>query len=238
MHALAEHHPHSLAAGGAADLPGRCARSRCASCGRGFVVAFSCKGGGVCSSCNCARMGQTSAHLVDRFNPPVPVRQRVISVPKRLRRFFADRPVRHCRPPEDLDRTDPATPVHCRRRDERRQHANSRQPDTQRRLHAAPLRFGAQPPVNLYACAIDGVFMPTCYGPPAFLPVRPITQVHLATLAERVRRRLIRRFGFNRLLDSAVPPTCSPRRLAQGGQMGRPGPRPKVRAADTPGFCS
>ncbi len=34
---------------------------------------------------------QTAAHLVDRVIPPVPVRQWVISVPKRLRCFLADR---------------------------------------------------------------------------------------------------------------------------------------------------
>jgi len=37
-------------------------------------------------------MAQTAAHLVDHVIPPVPVRQWVISVPKRLRRFLADRP--------------------------------------------------------------------------------------------------------------------------------------------------
>jgi len=67
-------------------------RARCASCGQGFVVAFSCKGRGVCPSCNGRRMAQSAAHLVDRVIPPVPVRQWVISVPKRLRCFLADRP--------------------------------------------------------------------------------------------------------------------------------------------------
>jgi hypothetical protein len=37
-------------------------------------------------------MAQTAAHLVDHVIPPVPVRQWVISVPKRLRGFFGDRP--------------------------------------------------------------------------------------------------------------------------------------------------
>jgi hypothetical protein len=68
------------------------ARARCTSCGQGFVVAFSCKGRGNCPSCNGRRMAQTAAHLVDRVIPPVPVRQWVISVPKRLRCFLADRP--------------------------------------------------------------------------------------------------------------------------------------------------
>jgi hypothetical protein len=52
----------------------------------------SCKGRGVCPSCNGRRMAQTAAHLVDRVIPPVPVRQWVVSVPKRLRGFLADRP--------------------------------------------------------------------------------------------------------------------------------------------------
>ena len=51
-----------------------------------------CKGRGVCPSCNGRRMAQTAAHLVDRVILPVPVRQWVISVPKRLRCFLADRP--------------------------------------------------------------------------------------------------------------------------------------------------
>ena len=47
-------------------------RARCASCGQGFVVAFSCKGRGVCPSCNGRRMAQTAAHLVDRIGVFVP----------------------------------------------------------------------------------------------------------------------------------------------------------------------
>ena len=37
-------------------------------------------------------MAQTAAHLVDRVIPPVSVHQWVISVPKRLCCFLADRP--------------------------------------------------------------------------------------------------------------------------------------------------
>jgi thioesterase domain-containing protein len=37
-------------------------------------------------------MAQTAAHLVDHVIPQVPVRQWVISVPKRLRCFLANRP--------------------------------------------------------------------------------------------------------------------------------------------------
>jgi hypothetical protein len=68
------------------------ARAVCMTCRTEFVVAFSCKGRGVCPSCNGRHMAQTAAHLVDHVIPPVPVRQWVISVPKRLRGMLADRP--------------------------------------------------------------------------------------------------------------------------------------------------
>jgi hypothetical protein len=63
--------------------------------------------------------------------------------------------------------------------------------------------------VHLHVCATDGVFMPAadgagCDGPPAFLPVRPITQVHLAVRTERVRRRVIRWFRLAHLLDASA----------------------------------
>jgi hypothetical protein len=56
--------------------------------------------------------------------------------------------------------------------------------------------------VHLHACATDGVFVPTGGGPPAFLPARPITQADLATLTEKVRRRVVRWFRMQRLLDA------------------------------------
>lgn len=47
---------------------------------------------GVCPSCNGRRMPQTAAHMVNHVIPPVPMRQRVISVPKRLRWFLGQWP--------------------------------------------------------------------------------------------------------------------------------------------------
>jgi len=68
------------------------ARARCSSCGYDFLVAFSCKGRGACPSCSAKRMAETAAHLVDHVFPHVPVRQWVLSVPKRLRPFLHHRP--------------------------------------------------------------------------------------------------------------------------------------------------
>ena len=50
--------------------------------------AYSCKGRGVCPSCNTRRMLETAAHLADHVIPRLPVRQWVLSVPKRLRHYL------------------------------------------------------------------------------------------------------------------------------------------------------
>ena len=65
------------------------ARARCADCGYNFLIAYSRKGRGICSSCNTRRMVETAAHLGDEVFPLVPVRQWVLSFPKRLRYFLA-----------------------------------------------------------------------------------------------------------------------------------------------------
>ena len=64
------------------------ARARCDDCGHDFLVAFSCKGRGVCPSCSTRRMAAAAAHLSDHVFPRLPVRQWVLSVPKRLRYFM------------------------------------------------------------------------------------------------------------------------------------------------------
>ncbi|MEI6258136.1 MAG: transposase [Planctomycetota bacterium] len=183
------------------------ARARCTGCGQGFVVAFSCKGRGVCPSCNGRHMAQTAAHLVDHVIPPVPVRQWVISVPKRLRCFLADRPAAVRTLTKiflaEIERLLCAAagvtiaacaPAHPR-------------------LGAVSFlhRFGSalNHHVHLHVCATEGVFVPAadgagCDASPAFLPARPINQADLAALTERVRRRVIRWFRMQRLLDAAA----------------------------------
>ncbi len=47
---------------------------------------------GACPSCNGRRMVETAGHLVDHVVPPLPVRQWVLSVPKRLRPFLHHNP--------------------------------------------------------------------------------------------------------------------------------------------------
>jgi len=185
------------------------ARARCAGCGQGFVVAFSCKGRGVCPSCNGRHMAQTAAHLVDHVIPPVPVRQWVISVPKRLRGMLADRP----RAVALLTRIflDEVERLLC---------AAAGVPEAANTPRASRPRLGGisflhrfgsalNHHVHLHACVTDGVFVPAagqagCAAPPTFLPARPVTAADLAALTERVRRRVIRWFRLARLLDAAA----------------------------------
>lgn len=93
------------------------ARGRCGDCGHDFLVAFccapsmartlrapfgrpnslpanlSCKGRGRCPSCTTRRMAETAAHLVEHVFPQVPVRQWVVTFPRRLRYFLHRDPV-------------------------------------------------------------------------------------------------------------------------------------------------
>ncbi len=64
------------------------ARADCSGCGEDFLLAFSCKGRGICPSCNARRMVETAAHLVDHVFPAEAVRQWVVTFPKRLRYYL------------------------------------------------------------------------------------------------------------------------------------------------------
>jgi hypothetical protein len=184
------------------------ARALCTGCGTGFVVAFSCKGRGVCPSCNGRHMTQTAAHLADHVIPPVPVRQWVISVPKRLRGMLADRPTAVAALTKIF--LDEIERLLCAAAGVTR---DAPAPAARPRLGGISFlhRFGSalNHHVHLHACVTDGVFMPPgaeagSDAAPAFLPARPITHVHLAALTERVRRRVIRWFRRSRLLDAAA----------------------------------
>lgn len=58
-------------------------------CGVDAVVAYSCKGRGMCPSCGARRMFETAANLVDHVLPEAPLRQWVLSSPFELRGALA-----------------------------------------------------------------------------------------------------------------------------------------------------
>ena len=61
------------------------ARVHCDACSHDLLVAFSCKGRGFCPSCATRRMSDAGAFLVAHVLPDVPMRQWVLSLPRRLR---------------------------------------------------------------------------------------------------------------------------------------------------------
>jgi hypothetical protein len=65
------------------------ARLHCDACQRDVLVAFSCKGRGLCPSCGARRMNDTAARLADHVFPAIPVRQWVLSVPYEVRLVLA-----------------------------------------------------------------------------------------------------------------------------------------------------
>jgi hypothetical protein len=154
-------------------------------------------------------MAQTAAHLADHVIPPVPVRQWVISVPKRLRGFLADRPRAVAAVTriflDEIERTLITVSGVT---------APTDMPSASRpRLGGISFlhRFGSalNHHVHLHTCVTDGVFVPAaaeagCDATPAFIPARPITQTDLAALTERVRRRVIRWFRRAGLIDAAA----------------------------------
>jgi hypothetical protein len=141
--------------------------------------------------------------------PPVPVRQWVISVPKRLRGMLADRP----RAVAAL------TKIFLAEIERLLLAASGGTPDAETPRASRPRlggisflhRFGSalNHHVHLHACVTDGVFVPAadhagCAALPTFLPARPITPSDLASLTERVRRRVVRWFCMQRLLAAAA----------------------------------
>ena len=64
------------------------ARVRCRKCPREFLVAFSCKGRGLCPSCGAKRAAELGAFLMDEIVEEVGHAQWVFTVPKMLRVYF------------------------------------------------------------------------------------------------------------------------------------------------------
>ena len=61
------------------------ARVRCATCAHEYLLAFSCKGRYFCPSCHAKRLALWTLWLEETLLAPVPHRQVVLTIPKRLR---------------------------------------------------------------------------------------------------------------------------------------------------------
>jgi hypothetical protein len=64
------------------------AYARCEDCRQEVLIAFSCKGRGICPSCNARAMVETAANLIENVVPQIPVRQFVMSFPMRIRHYL------------------------------------------------------------------------------------------------------------------------------------------------------
>ena len=161
------------------------ARARCAECGHDFLIAWSCKGRGVCPACNTRRMVETAAHLADHVFPPLPIRQWVLSVPKRLRYHLQHDPAIETLAlriflsvvEQALRRACPAAGSHSR-------------------IGAVAFihRFGAllNPHVHFHCLVIEGVFEADASGVATFHESCALEQKWLDQVQAKVRRRLLR----------------------------------------------
>lgn len=171
------------------------ARARCGQCGHDFLIAFSCKGRGVCPSCNTRRMVATAAHLTDHVLPPLPVRQWVLAVPKRLRYFLH----------RDADLQGAALRVFLRAVEQRlRAHSPGSGPAARLGAVAFIHRFGSSLNAHLHfhCVVIDGVFAPAPADGAVFHAAADLDATAIAEVQAQMRRRLLRGFVRRGLLPA------------------------------------
>jgi hypothetical protein len=169
------------------------ARARCDGCGHDFLIAFSCKGRGICPSCNTRRMAETAAHLADHVLPRLPVRQWVLSLPKRLRYHLQhDREVLNSALRIFLD----AVEQHLRRR------SPGAGPKARTGAVAFIHRFGSSlnEHTHFHVVFIDGVFEPDPNGGVRFIKVEELDSDDAEAVQSQVRRRILRAFVRRGLL--------------------------------------
>ncbi len=171
------------------------ARARCGPCAHDFLIAFSCKGRGVCPSCNARRMVETGAHLTDHVLPELPLRQWMLAVPKRLRYFLQRDPELQgaalrlfLRPVESCLRV----------------HSPGSGPAARLGAVAFIHRFGATLNAHLHfhCVVVDGVFEPAPADGVVFHAATGIDATAITKMQAQVRRRLLRRVVRRGLLPA------------------------------------
>jgi hypothetical protein len=159
------------------------------------AVAFSCKGRGVCPSCNARRMVEVAAHLTDHVLPPLPLRQWVFSLPKRIRPFLPHDPrlagdvlrvlLRGIR--TALGRASPPDPSNAK-------------------IGAVSFlhRFGSalNPHFHFHVVVLDGVFSEGDDGSVTFHEATHLPADDVRRLERTLQRRVLRLFQHRRLRRS------------------------------------
>jgi len=158
------------------------ARVRCPDCGFERLVAFSCKAH-VCPSCATRRMEDGADHLVRNVLSPVPVRQWVLSLPRRVRFLAARRPALASRLLAVFTRAVFA----WQRRSARRLGAV----DPRTGGMTAIQRFGGALNLNVHFHTVipDGVFVAAGDGSARYFPIAQPRDEDVAAILARVVRR-------------------------------------------------
>ena len=176
-------------------------RVRCDSCGDESLVAFSCKGRGLCPSCSARRAHVAAAHLVEDVLPRAPYRQWTLSFPFRLRWVLVKTP----RLLAQLQRAFYLLVA-------ARQRRAARRAGVEGKLHAGAVSltqyFGSalQLTPHFHSLVPDGVFVEVGREGVAFVAVAPPTPEEVQRLAQALVRRARKVLERHGLLDADLPP--------------------------------
>jgi len=181
-------------------------RVRCPTCQDDLLVAFSCKGRGLCPSCGGRRMADTAARWVDRVLPEVPWRQWVLTVPSVLRLSLAWDPALLTEVLSIFQRA-----IACRLRLLARR-KGYRSAGGRHASVSVIQRFGSALNLNVHVHSLvaDGIWLGGEVGRPTFVPVR-VRDADVAAVVRRVDKRvldLMLRRGLLGEVDDEFLPTA------------------------------
>ena len=168
------------------------ARVYCDHCGRDYLLAYSCKGRGICPSCNTKRMVETAAHLVDQLFPLVTVRQWVITLPKRLRYYLH----------QNNELSGSVLRIGLRVIQQLlRDHCPEAPPSAKYGGVTYIHRFGASlnAHIHYHSCIVDGLFAETEKGM-RFYQTADLSDEVIHQAQEQIRKRILRLFVRRELL--------------------------------------
>jgi Putative transposase/Transposase zinc-binding domain len=182
-------------------------RLGCDTCHQELLLAFSCKRRGFCPSCAGRRMAQTAAHLVEQVIPWVPTRQWVVSVPVPLRYWMAAS--------QELTAT-----VHTIIRTTIGQYyVNQAVTRGLARANVQPgsvtfiQRFGSAINVNLHFHCIflEGMYLDRSEAglKPRFVHGEPPSDTDIATVVQKISRRIIRKLRQLGYLEAGLDATVA-----------------------------
>jgi hypothetical protein len=139
-------------------------------------------------------MAEAAAHLVDHVLPRLPVRQWVLSLPKRLRYHLQ----------QDRDALNSALRIFLDQIERHlREHSPGAEPGARAGAVAFIHHFGASlnPHTHFHVCVIDGVFEPDPKQGVRFIEMAELDADDAEAVQSQVRRRLLRAFARRGLLD-------------------------------------